>query len=92
MKVSKLKADNVCKKKNLEKTKKHAFNKDLTLPAGADGELGLNLGRVQRVILCDQEGLKGGSIHKQRHGGELHVQHIVMPLFVAHLRHTTEGS
>lgn len=58
---------------------------DLTLPTGTDGKLGFDLGCVQRVILCNQEGLKGGSIHKQRHGGELHVQHVVMPLFVAHL-------
>lgn len=58
------------------------------MPAGTDGELGFDLGCVQRVILRDQEGLKGGSVHKQRHGGELHIQHIVVPLFVAHLPHT----
>lgn len=56
-----------------------------TLPTGTNGELSFNLGGVQGVILCDQEGLKRGPVHKQRHGGELHVQHIVMPLFVTHL-------
>jgi len=59
---------------------------EFTLPAGTNGELSLDLGGVQWVVLCDQEGLKGGSIHKQRHGGELHIQHIVMPLFVTHLQ------
>jgi len=57
----------------------------LTLPAGTDGELSFDLGGVQRVVLCNQEGLEGGSIHKQRNSGELHIEHIVMPLFVTSL-------
>ena len=60
------------------------------MPAGTDGELRLDLGGVQRVVLSDQEGLEGGAVHKQGHGGELHVQHVVMPLFVAHLQTTRQ--
>lgn len=57
-----------------------------TLPAGADGELGFDLGGMQRVILRDQERLEGGTIHKQSHCRELDVQHVVMPFFITHLR------
>ena len=60
------------------------------MPAGTDGELGFDLGGVQWVVLCDQEGLEGGPIHKQRHSGELDIQHIVMPLFVTSLRRTRQ--
>lgn len=59
-----------------------------TLPAGTDGELSFDLGGVQWVVLRNQEGLKGSSVHKQGHGGELHIQHVVMPLFVTHLDDT----
>lgn len=55
------------------------------MPAGADGELGFDLGGMQRVILRDQEGLKGGTIHKQSHCWELDVQHVVMPFLITHL-------
>lgn len=67
----------------------HYLNKkcieEFTLPAGTNGELSFYLGGMQWVVLCNQEGLKGSSIHKQRHSGELYIQHIVMPLFVTHL-------
>lgn len=56
-----------------------------TLPTGANCELSLDLRGVQRVVLCDHEGLEGRPIHKQRNSGELHVEHIMMPLFVTHL-------
>lgn len=59
---------------------------DCTLPAGANSELSFNLGGVERVILCDQEGLEGSSIHKQRHCRELDVQHIVMPFLITDLQ------
>lgn len=58
---------------------------DFTLPAGTNSELSFNLGGMQWVVLCNQEGLKGSPIHKQRHSGELHIQHVVMPLFVTNL-------
>lgn len=80
-----------CVKKKPNQTNKKPCNNDLTLPAGTDGELGFDLGSVQWIILRHQEGLKGGSIHEQGHSGEFHIQHIVMPLFVAHLEHTRGG-
>lgn len=46
---------------------------EVTLPAGTNGELSFNLGGVQWVVLCNQEGLKRSSIHKQRHSGELYI-------------------
>lgn len=61
------------------------FLKECTLPAGTNSELSFNLGGVQWIVLCNQEGLKGSSVHKQRHRGELHIEHIMMPFFVTHL-------
>lgn len=61
---------------------------EFTLPAGTNGELRFNLGGVHRVVLCHQEGLKRSAVHKQRHGGELHIQDVVMPLFVTRLWRT----
>lgn len=66
--------------------KKRHNASDCTLPAGANSELSFNLGGVERVILCDQEGLEGRSIHKQSHCRELDVQHIVMPFFITDLQ------
>lgn len=63
-----------------------------TLPAGSNSELGFDLRGVQWVVLCDKEGLKGSAIHKQRDCGELHIQHIVMPLFVTDLQETRSHS
>lgn len=53
-----------------------------TLPAGTDGKLTFDFGGVQWVVLCNQEWLEHSSIHKERHAGDLDIQHIVMPLFV----------
>lgn len=69
-------------------SKKRALQKSVTLftlPAGTNRELSFYLGGVQWVVLCNQEGLKGSPIHKYRNSGELHIKHIVMPLFVTHL-------
>lgn len=55
------------------------------MPAGPDSELHVDLGGVQGVVFGDQEGLEGGPVYKESHGGELHVQHVVVPLFVTHL-------
>lgn len=55
---------------------------EFTLPAGTDGELSFDFGGVQWVVLCNQEWLEHSSIHKERHAGDLDVQHVVMPLFV----------
>lgn len=64
----------------------HHNTSNCTLPAGANSELSFNLGGMERVILCDQEGLEGNSIHKQRHTRKLDVQHIVVPFFITDLR------
>lgn len=56
-----------------------------TLPAGTNCELGPNLRGVKWIVLRHHEGLEGSPVHKQGDSGELHVQHIMMPLFVTHL-------
>lgn len=57
----------------------------VTLPASSNGQLGLQLGSMQGVVLGDQEGLEGHTVHEQGDRGELDVQHVVMPLLIAHL-------
>jgi hypothetical protein len=47
---------------------------------------------VQGVVFGDQEGLEGGTVYKESYGGELHVQHVVVPLFVTHLEGERERS
>lgn len=65
---------------------------EFTLPAGTNGELSFDFGGVQWVVLCNQEWLEHRSIHKERHAGDLHVQHVVMPLFVTCLSDTEKKS
>lgn len=49
----------------LQQSSKKKCLEEFTLPAGTNGELRFDLGGVQWVVLCNQEGLKGSSIHKQ---------------------------
>lgn len=56
-----------------------------TLPAGTDGKLSFNFGGMQWVVLGNQEWLEHSSIDKESHAGDLHIQHIVVPLFVTRL-------
>lgn len=55
------------------KTLLEKCNEEVTLPAGTNGELSFNLGGMQWIVLCNQEGLERSSIHKQRHSGELYI-------------------
>lgn len=58
----------------------------VTLPAGPHHELGLDPGRVQRVVLRHGEGLVGNSVHIERDPWDFHVEDVVVPLLVADLR------
>lgn len=57
----------------------------LTLPAGADCELDVDLGGVDGPVVSHQVGVKGHPVHVERHHWELHVDDVVMPLLVTDL-------
>lgn len=57
----------------------------LTLPAGSDGELYINLRRVDRPVVRHQIGVIGHAVHIQRHHGKLDINDIVMPLLITDL-------
>lgn len=63
----------------------------ITLPAGSNGKLGLQLGSVHGVVLSHQERLQGDAVDEQGHRGELDVQHVMMPFLIADLRWRERG-
>lgn len=58
----------------------------LTLPAGTDCELHVNLGWVDGPVVRHEVGVIGDSVHVKCHHRELHIDDIVMPLLITYLR------
>lgn len=58
----------------------------LTLPTGAHRQLHVDLRRVDGPVVSHQVGVIGHPVHVERHHGELHVDDVVVPLFVANLQ------
>lgn len=58
----------------------------LTLPAGAHCQLHVNLRGVDGPVVGDQVGVIGHPVHVEHHDGELHVDDVVVPLFVTDLK------
>lgn len=57
----------------------------LTLPAGANSQLHVNLRGVDGPVVGDQVGFVGHPVHVERHHGELHVDDVVVPLLITDL-------
>lgn len=58
----------------------------LTLPAGPDRQLHVDLRGVDGPVVRHQVGVVGHAVHVQRHHRELHVDDVVMPFLVTDLR------
>lgn len=63
----------------------HCLHRPLTLPAGTNSQLHVNLRGVDGPVVGDQVGVVGHTVHVERHHGELHVDDIVVPLLIADL-------
>lgn len=57
----------------------------LTLPAGANRELHVDLRGVDGPVVGHQVGVVGHPVHVEGHAWELHVDDVVMPLLVTDL-------
>ena len=64
------------------------LHRPLTLPAGANSQLHVNLRGVDGPVVGDQVGVVGHPIHVERHHGKLHVDDVVVPLLIADLKET----